>query len=69
MRDPVKRRPPFLNPTEWLWRNGKVGIRRTLRRPAKSYFRRKVMFVCKSLEIKLKPSNILFRNLDRIFPA
>ena len=44
---------PFLNPAEWLWRNGEVGIRRTLRRPAKSYFR-KIMFVCESLENKVQ---------------
>lgn len=67
--DPVRRRSPFLNPAEWLWRNGKVWIRRTLRRPAKSYFRRKVTFVCESPVIRFKPRNILFRNLDKIFPV
>ena len=60
---------PFLNPAEWLWRNGKARIRRTFRRPAKSYFRRKVMSVYESLEIKFDPRNILFRDLDKILPA
>ena len=60
---------PFLNPAEWLWRNGKAKIRRTFRRPAKSYFRRKVMSVYESLEIEFDPRNILFRNLDKILPA
>lgn len=36
---------PFLNPAEHLWREGKAILRRTFRRPAKSYFRRKVMLV------------------------
>lgn len=60
---------PFLNPAEWLWRNGKAKIRRTFRRPAKSYFRRKIMLVYESLEIKFDPRNILFRNLNKILPA
>ena len=60
---------PFLNPAEWLWRNGKTKIRRTSRRPTKSYFRRKVMLVYGSLEIKFDPRNILFRNLDKILPT
>ena len=59
--------PPYLNPAEWLWRNGKAILRRTFRRPAKSYFRRKVMLVYKSLEITFDPRNILFRNLDKIY--
>ena len=60
---------PFLNPSKWLWRNGKAEMRRTFRRPAKSYFRRKIMSVYESLEITLDPRNILFRNLDKILPA
>ena len=60
---------PFLNPAEWLWRNGKAEIRRIFRRPAKSYFRRKVMLVYESLEITLDPSNILFRDLRKILPT
>ena len=32
-------------------------------------FRRKVMSVYESLEIKFDPRNILFRNLDKILPA
>ncbi|MCE2509089.1 MAG: transposase [Nitrosopumilaceae archaeon] len=59
---------PFLNPVEWMWRNGKAEIRRTFRRPARSYFR-KVMLVYESLEIKFNPRNILFRDLDKILPA
>ncbi len=60
---------PFLNPAEWLWRNGKAILRRTFRRPAKSYFRRKVMLVYESLEINFNPRDILFRNLDKLYPA
>ena len=60
---------PFLNLAEWLWRDGKAVLRRTFRRPAKSYFRRKVMLVYESLEITFDPRNILFRNLDKIFPT
>ena len=60
---------PFLNPAEWLWRNGKAKIRRTFRRPAKSYFRRKIMSVYESLEIKFDPRNILFRDLNKILPT
>ena len=60
---------PFLNPAEWLWRNGKVKIRRIFRRPARSYFRRKVMLVYESLEITFDPSNILFRDLSKILPT
>ena len=60
---------PFLNPAEWLWRDDKARIRRTFRRPAKSYFRRKIMSVYESLEIKFDPRNILFRDLDKILPA
>ena len=59
----------FLNQTEWLWRNGKAEIRRVFRRPTKSYFRRRVMLVYESLEIKFDPRNILFRDLDKILPA
>ena len=44
-------------------------IRRTFRRPTKSYFRRKVMFVYASLEIRFNPRNILFMNLNKIFPT
>ena len=58
--------PLFLNPTEWLRRNGKAEIRRTFRRPAKRYFRRKIMSVYELLEITFDPLNILFRNLDKI---
>lgn len=60
---------PFLNPAEYLWRDGKVRLRRTFRRPARSYFRRKVMFVYESLEITFDPRNILFRSLDKLYPA
>ncbi len=60
---------PFLNPAEWLWLNGKARIRRTFRRPAKRYFRRKIMLIYESLEIKFDPRNILFRNLDKILPV
>lgn len=60
---------PFLNPAEWLWRKGKTKIRRTFRRPAKSYFGWKVMLVYESLETRFNPRNILFRNLDKIFPT
>ena len=60
---------PFLNPAEWLWRRGKMKIRRISRRPAKSYFRRKVMLVYESLEITFDPRNILFRDLGKILPT
>jgi transposase len=60
---------PFLNPDEWLWRNGKAEIRRTFRRPAKRYFRQKVMLVYESLEIAFDPRNILFRDLGKILPT
>ncbi len=60
---------PFSNPAQWPWRNGWVGMRSTFKRPANSYFRRKVMFVRGSLETKFEPRNILFRSLDRILPA
>ena len=60
---------PFLNPAEWLWRNGKAKIRRIFRRPARSYFRRRVMLVYESLEITFEPRNILFRDLDKILSA
>ena len=42
-------------------------MRRTLRRPAKSY--RQVMLVYESLEIWFNPCNILSRNPDKTFPA
>ena len=58
-----------MNPAEWLWRNGKAKIRRIFRRPAKSYFRRRVMLVYESLEIMFDPRNILFRDLGKILPA
>ena len=57
---------PFLNPAEWLWRSGKMKIRRIFKRPARSYFRRKIISVYESLEIKFEPRNILFRDLDKI---
>ncbi|MBI1658856.1 MAG: transposase [Thaumarchaeota archaeon] len=57
---------PFLNPAEWLWRSSKTKIRRISRLPAKSYFRRKIMLVYESLEIKFDPRNILFRDLDKM---
>ena len=60
---------PFLNPAEHLWREGKARLRRTFRRPARSYFRRKVMLVYESLEITFDPRNILFRDLSKILPA
>ena len=60
---------PFLNPAEWLWRNGKAKIRRTFRRPAKSYSERKVMLVYESLEIKFDPRNNLFRILVKTPPV
>ena len=60
---------PFLNPAEWLWRNGKAEIRRIFRRPARIYFRRKVMLVYESLEITFDPRNILFRDLGKILLA
>ena len=44
-------------------------IRRIFRRPAKSYFRRKIMSAYESLEIKFEPRNILFRDLGKILPA
>ena len=60
---------PFLNPAEWLWRNGKARIRRTFRRPARIYFRREVMSVCESLELKLDSRTIMLRNLGKIPPT
>lgn len=60
---------PFLNPGKWQWRNGKAEMRRTFRRPAKSYFRGKIMSVYASLGITFNPRNIPFRNLDKILPA
>lgn len=60
---------PFLNPAEWLWRSGKTKIRRIFKRPARSYFRQKVMLVYESLEITFEPRNILFRDLSKILPA
>ena len=60
---------PFLNPVEWLWRSGKMKIRRIFRRPARIYLRRRVMLVYESLEITFDPRNILFRDLGRILPA
>ena len=42
---------------------------RTFRQPAKSYFRRKVMLVYESLEMTFNPRDILFTNLDKIFPT
>ena len=59
---------PFLNPAEWLWRNGKAEVRRIFRRPARSYFRLKVVPVYESLEITFDPRN-LFRDLGKILPA
>ena len=58
-----------MNPAEWLWRNGRAEIRRIFRRPARSYFRRRVMLVYESLEITFDPRNILFRNLGKIPPT
>jgi len=46
---------------------GKVRICRILRRPAKRHFKRKVVLVYGSLEIRFNPCNILFRNSDKIF--
>lgn len=60
---------PFLNPDEWLWFNGKAKIRQIFKRSAKRYFRRKIMLIYESLEIKFDPRNILFRNLDKILPT
>ena len=60
---------PFLNSAEWLWRKSKARIRRTFRRPAKSYFMWKVMLMYESFEISFNSCNILFRNLDKIFPT
>ena len=60
---------PFLNLAEWLWRKSKARIRRTFRRPAESYFMRKVMLMYESFEISFNSCNILFRNLDKIFPT
>ena len=58
---------PFLNPAEHLlWEKR---LRRTFRRPAKSYFRWKIMLVYESLEITFDPRNILFRDLSKILPA
>ena len=59
---------PFLNPTEYLWRNGRAEIRWTFRRRTKSYFRRKTMPVYESLEITFDPRYTLFRNLNKILP-
>lgn len=39
------------------------------RQPTTSYFRRKVMLVYESLEIIFNPRDILFKNLDKIFPT
>ena len=60
---------PFLNPVQWLWRKGKARMRKTFRRPAKSYLRRKVVLVSESLGIIFDPRNILSRNLDELFPT
>ena len=60
---------PFLNAAEELWHQGKAKIRLMFRRPARSYFRRKVMLVYESLEINFNPRNILFRGLDKLYPA
>ena len=60
---------PFFNPAEWLWLDGKAILRRTFRRPARSYFRRKGMLVYESLEINFNLRDILFRNLDKLYPA
>ena len=60
---------PFLNPAELLWRKGKAKIRRTFRRLAKSYFRRKIISVYESFEITLDSHNTLFRDLSKILPA
>ena len=60
---------PFLNAAEELWHQGKARIRLMFRRPARSYFRRKVMLVYESLEINFNPRNILFRSLDKLYPA
>ena len=57
---------PFLNPAEWPWRSGKTKIWRIFRRPAKSCFKRKIMSVYKSLEIKFELRNIMFRDLDNL---
>lgn len=43
----------FLNLAKWLWRKDKMGIRRTFRRLAKRYFRRKVMLMYELLEKSL----------------
>ena len=56
----------FLNPAEWLWRSGKTKIRRIFKRPARIYFRRTIMSVYESLEIKFEPRNILFRDLGKM---
>ena len=60
---------PFLNPAERMWRRGKTRIRCIFRRPARGYFRRKIMSVYESLEITFDPRNILFRDLGKILPA
>ena len=54
-----------MNPARWLWRSGKAKIRRIFKRPAKRYFRRKIMSVYESLEIKFEPRNILSKDLDK----
>lgn len=58
---------PFLNPGEWFWRRGKTKIHGTFRRTAKNYFRRKVMLVYESFEIRFNPRDIPSKNLDKIF--
>lgn len=58
---------PFLNPAEWLWCKSKARIRRTLRRPVESYFRRKVIPVYKSFAISFNSRDILFITLERYF--
>ena len=58
-----------MNPAEWLWRNGRAGIRSTSGWSAKNHFRRKAVHVHESPEIKFEPHDILFRSLDRILPA
>ena len=56
-----------MNPAEHLlWEKR---LRRTFRRPTKSYFRWKIMLVYESLEITFDPRNILFRDLSKILPA
>ncbi len=55
-----------MNPAGWLWRSGKANIWRIFRRPARICFRRKIMLVYESLEIKFEPRNILFRDLGKM---